>query len=46
MQKEEPTFKTLRAAKTREIKYIFCDDPTLKEFYLGEGAFGAVFRGF
>jgi len=28
MQKEEPTFKTLRAAKTREIKYIFCDDPT------------------
>ena len=46
MQKEEPTFKTLRAAKKGEIKYIFCDDPTQKKFYLGKGAFGAVFMGF
>ena len=44
MQKEEPTFKTL--TKNREIKYIFCDDPTQKKFYLGKGAFGAVFMGF
>ena len=28
------------------VKYIYCDDTNNKEFYLGGGAFGKVFKGF
>ncbi len=42
----KPKFKTLKCATTNKIKYIYCENPHQKEYFLGKGAFGTVFKGF
>jgi|ETNmetMinimDraft_15_1059895.scaffolds.fasta_scaffold12539_1 hypothetical protein len=39
-------FKTLKDLKSGKIQYIYNDNKKYKQFFLGEGAFGLVFKGF